>query len=255
MSSSELPEHTLRNREYWTRRAAEYAEYARRNWSAEPTWGVFSIPERELQLLGDVTDKDVLDLGCGTGYWSAWLARMGARPVGIDITPAQLETARQMQAEFGIDFPLIEGNAEEVPLEDGSFDLVLSEYGASIWCDPYRWMPEAARLLRLGGELVFLVNAAIFLLCSPDIEAPAETRLLRPYFGWHRFEWPDETTVEFHLTHGDCIRALRENGFEVERLVELQAPEDAQDPRSLPVTAEWARKWPAEEIWKARKRG
>ena len=94
---------------------------------------------------------DTVELGCGTAYFSAWLASRGARPVGIDITPAQLETARRMQAEFGLDFPLIEASAEDVPLPDESFDLAISEYGASIWADPYRWIPEAARLLRPGG--------------------------------------------------------------------------------------------------------
>ena len=74
---------------------------------------------------------DTIELGCGTAYISAWLARRGARPVGIDITPAQLETARRMQGEFGLDFPLLEASAEDVPLPDESFDLAISEYGAS----------------------------------------------------------------------------------------------------------------------------
>jgi SAM-dependent methyltransferase len=119
-------------------------------------------------VLGDVAGKDALELGCGTGYFSAWLARIGTRPTAIDVTPAQLETARRMQAEHGITFPLIEANAEEVPLPDASFDLILSEYGASIWCDPYRWIPEALRLLRPGGDLVFLVNGTLLVLTAPD---------------------------------------------------------------------------------------
>ena len=50
-------------------------------------WGLFHMPERELGVLGDVADLDVIELGCGTAYVSAWLARMGARPVGVDLTP------------------------------------------------------------------------------------------------------------------------------------------------------------------------
>src|SRR5207244_4060735 len=96
------------------------------------------------RVLGDVAGLDVLDLGCGIAYFSAWLARRGARVVGLDVTPAQLETARRMQAASGLEFPLIEASAEAVPLPGGSFDLVLSEYGASIWCDPTDWIPEAA---------------------------------------------------------------------------------------------------------------
>jgi hypothetical protein len=80
--------------------------------------------------------------------------------------------------------------------------------------------------------------------------------MLRPYFGMHRFEWPEEDdSVEFHLNHGEWICLLRESGMDVEALIEVQAPEDAKPHRfdSLPGP-EWARKWPSEEIWKARKR-
>ena len=97
----------------------------------------------------------MLELGCGTAYQSGLLARQGARPVGIDLTPAQLATAARCQERFGLVFPLVEGNAENVPLPDAGFDLVVSEYGASVWSDPERWIAEAARLLRPGGRLVF----------------------------------------------------------------------------------------------------
>lgn len=83
-------------------------------------------------LPASVAGMDVIDLGCGTGYFSAWLARRGARPVGIDNSPRQLETARRMQEFFGITFPLHLGNAEDLPFADASFDLAISEYGASI---------------------------------------------------------------------------------------------------------------------------
>jgi SAM-dependent methyltransferase len=142
-----------------------------------------------------------------------------------------------------------------VPLPDASFDLAISEYGASIWCDPYRWIPEASRLLRPGGRLIYLVNGTIFMLCSPDEpDAPAVDRLLRPYFGMHRFEWSDDESVEFHLGYGDTIRILRESGFEVEDLIEVQAPAEGVTDSPY-VTYDWARRWPGEEVWKARKHG
>lgn len=140
-----------------------------------------------------------------------------------------------------------------MPLQDESFDLVISEYGAAIWSDPYRWIPEAARLLRPSGELIFLGNGAIFVLCEPDVgEVPAEPTLVRPYFGMHRFEWPDEHTVEFHLGSGDWSRLLRRNGFVIDDLIELQAPAGATTTSPF-VTSEWARQWPSEEVWKAHK--
>jgi SAM-dependent methyltransferase len=243
------------NVELWTKYNKEYDARALEAWQRpEIDWGVWRIPESEVHALPeDVSGLDVVELGCGTAYVSAWLARRGARPVGVDPTPAQLETARRCQRELGLEFPLVEAAAEEVPLPDACADLVVSEYGASIWADPNRWIPEAARLLRPAGRLVFLRNSTLSILCSPD-DGPVEERLMRPQFGMHRFEWP-EGGVEFHLPHGDLLRLLRANGFEVEDLIELQAPPDASDHAFYDfVGPEWARKWPAEEIWVARKR-
>lgn len=253
---SELPDYVAENRALWTTSNAQYTdEQADRAWRAEEiTWGMFGNPETEVRVLGEVAGLEVVELGCGTAYFSAWLAARGARPVGVDVTPAQLDTARRLQAETGISFPLIESNAENVPLPDASFDLALSEYGASIWCDPYRWIPEAWRLLRPGGRLVFLCNSPLVMLCAVDEEEATAERLLRPQRGMHRMAWSDGG-IDFHLGHGDMFRILWETGFEVENLIELYAPEGATTHEYYGfVTAEWARKWPAEEIWAARKR-
>jgi SAM-dependent methyltransferase len=154
--------------------------------------------------------------------------------------------------ETGIEFPLVEADAAVTGLPDASADLVVSEYGASIWVDPYRWIPEAARLLRTGGRLAFLRNSTLVILCSDD-DVPAKERLIHAQFGMHRFEWPDGG-VEFHLPHGEWIGLLRANGFEIERLIEIRAPVDAETHHYYSyVTAEWAKKWPCEEIWVARK--
>jgi SAM-dependent methyltransferase len=256
---SDLPDYVRQNQELWTRSNEQYTDASARDaWAKEAiTWGVFGVPESEVRAFGEVDGKDAVELGCGTAYMSAQLARLGARVVGVDPTPAQLATARRMQAEFGLEFPLVEATGEEVPLPDASFDLVHSEYGASIWADPYKWIPESARLLRPGGELVFLLNSVLAMLCTPDV-GMVEERLLRPQFGMYRFEWPEEEGggIEFHVSHGGWIRVLRSNGFEVLELIELQAPADAVDhPYYDYVSADWARKWPAEEIWRARKRG
>jgi SAM-dependent methyltransferase len=256
MPPPELSADAARNRDVWTRENAEYTgPKAREAWEqGEIRWGVFQIPESRVGVLPDVSGKDVVELGCGTAYFSAWLAKRGARPVGVDVTPAQLETARECQRELGLEFPLVEASAEDVPLPDATFDLALSEFGASIWCEPQRWIAEASRLLRPGGELVFLCNSPLSLLCSPD-EGPVEERLVRPQFGMYRFEWPgDDMGVNFYLPHGEWIRVLRANGFEVLALHELQAPEDARDhPHYEFVPAAWAKQWPAEDIWHARK--
>jgi SAM-dependent methyltransferase len=258
MSSSELPDSVAANVGKWTKSNADYTDRdAADAWARdEISWGVFGVPESELGGLGDIDGKDIVELGCGTAYFSAWLARRGARPVGVDPTPAQLATARRMQDETGIRFPLVEAAAEAVPLPDASFDLAVSEYGASLWADPDRWLAEAARLLRVDGRLVFLTNSTLVILCAPD-EGLAEERLLRPQFeGLYTIEWPGEAGVEYHPTHGEWIRLLRDHGFEVEALHELQAPADRATHTYYDyVTAEWARKWPCEDLWVARKRG
>ncbi|HUF54899.1 MAG TPA: class I SAM-dependent methyltransferase [Dehalococcoidia bacterium] len=251
-----LTEHAQRNRAHWDAWAPEWVEAGRRAWSQhEIAWGIWSIRESDLNVLDDPSGKDVLEAGCGTAYISAWLARLGARPVGLDNSPKQLETARALQAEFGLDFPLHLGTAEDMPFDDASFDMIVSEYGASIWCDPYLWIPEAARVLRPGGQLAILANSALLMLTAPDAEEPPGDRLLRPYFGMHRFEWSDDDSVEFHITHGAWIDLLRANGLDVEALIELQPHADAKPHRypTLPAL-DWARRWPAEEIWRARKR-
>ena len=102
---------------------------------------------------------------------------------------------------------------------------------------------------------MLLCNSPLSMLCAPD-EGPVEDRLVRPQFdGLGRMEWPGEDGVDFHLGHGDWLALLRENGFAVEALYELRAPEGAQDHSYYEfVPAEWARKWPAEDLWHARKR-
>ena len=173
-TDADLPEHVRRNREQWDQWAELYVENGERNWQVRPgeeTWGIWSIPESDVGFLPDGLDgMDTIELGCGTAYVSAWLARRGARPVGIDNSEQQLATARRLQAEHDLEFPLIHGNAESVPYPDESFDFAISEYGAAMWADPYRWIPEASRLLRPGGRLRFLGNSTIYMLFAADLD-------------------------------------------------------------------------------------
>jgi SAM-dependent methyltransferase len=257
MSKNPLPDSVAANVAEWTATNAQYTDaQAERAWAPqELTWGVFSLPEASIDSpLGEVSGLDVVELGCGTAYFSAHLARRGARPVGIDPTPAQLATARRMMERTGIAFPLVEAPAERVPLPDASFDLAVSEFGASLWADPHLWIPEAARLLRPGGRLVFLTNSFVSYLCAIDEGGASET-LQRPQRGAYRMQWPGEEGIEYHLAHGDWIDLLRTNGFEVTRLIELYAPDGAQAHDYYDyVTPEWASKWPHEEIWVALRR-
>jgi SAM-dependent methyltransferase len=248
----ELPDHVRRNREAWDNTFSPgFAAKARKQWTADPHWGLWCIPQAELPVLpSDLEGLDVIELGCGTAYVCSWIARAGGRPVGIDNSERQLAAARAMQAEFGVEFPLLHGNAEQVPYPDASFDVAISEHGASGWCDPYRWIPEAARLLRQGGELIFIRNSDLLTVCLPD-DGPAGAELVRSHFEMSRMDNPDGG-VNFQLPHGPLIRLLRDSGFVVEDLLEIRAPADAVSDFDY-VDLGWAQRWPSEEVWKARR--
>lgn len=245
------------NRDLWRTVNEQYTDgQARDKWSAtEIGWGIFDIPESQVEVLGDVDGLDVVELGCGTAYFSAWLQRRGARPVAVDVSEAQLASARRCQQEFAQSFPLIQADATAVPLPDNSFDVALSEYGASLWCDPDGWIGEAARLLRPGGRLVFLTNSVLVAMCVPDDEGVATTMLARGQREIRRIRWSDGG-VEFHVGHGELIAVLRSHGFVVESLQELYAPPGAQQHSYYEIAAPgWADRWPVEDLWTARLSG
>ena len=254
MSSAD--ERVAANVAQWTKTNAEYTDaQAERVWKKDlVTWGVFGVAD---EWIGDVAGLDVVELGCGTAFFAARLARLGARPVGVDPTPAQLETARRMMRETGLEFPLVEAPAESVPLPDKSFDLAVSGYGASLWADPKEWLAEAARLLRPGGRLLFLTTSSLAHLCTPqEDEVPITNTLVRPLFAPWEVEWAGYEGVEFHLSHGDWIRVLTENGFVLDALHELQPGPDAKTHEYYYVIpVEWGRRWPGEDLWEAHLHG
>ena len=242
-----------RNRELWSVVNAQFTDAAADERWSQPgiSWGLFRIPEQELGLVGHVAGARVLELGCGTAYQSAAFVRAGARAIGVDVSHHQLETARRCQERFDLHFPLVEANAEVVPLRDEAFDLIVSEYGASPWCDPARWIPEAARLLRPGGRLVFLTNSVLVGLCVPAEGGFAADRLLRSQRDLAHVAWPG-AGIEHHPGHGKWIGHLVSAGFVVDALHELYAPANAPTPEYYDIaTSEWARRWPVEDVWVA----
>jgi SAM-dependent methyltransferase len=252
----ELPAHVAVNRDAWTATNALYTDaVALERWAqSQITWGVWHVPESDLGALPPLESRHVVELGCGTGFFGAWIRRSGAaRVVGVDVTRAQLDTARRCEAEFQLGVEFIEADAENVPLADTSFDLAVSEYGASIWCEPRAWIGEAARLLRPGGELVFLRFSTLAMLCMPET-GQVTTTLQRPLRDLARIEWTDDPGVEFHPSAGELFRILRHCGLVVTDIIEVYAPGDAVDhPFYDSVSAGWAQQWPSEEIWRARR--
>jgi SAM-dependent methyltransferase len=253
MDQEEL-DYIERNRAAWEKWAPGHIGAGHKAWQDEDLcWGIWGLPESELRLFDGLQEKeDAIELGSGTAAISAWLARQGVRPVALDFSSKQLQTADGFQREFGVWFPLVCANAEQVLFEDDSFDIAVSEYGASLWCDPQRWLPEARRLLRTNGQLIFFTNSSLLMACTPPDGGPPSDQLVRDYFDRYRIEFDDDGAVEFHLPHGHWVEMLRRNDFVLERLIEVRPPPGAK-PRVGIVTADWARRWPSEEIWVARK--
>lgn len=243
-----------RNRAAWERWALEHAVAARKAWTkGEFRWGLWGVPESELALVADVPQgADIVELGCGTAAISAALARTGMRPVAVDFSRRQMDLAAGLQRELGPYFPLIHANVEEIPFENESFDLALSDYGASLWCEPRRWLAEAHRVLRPRGRLVFVVNSPMLMACTPEDGSRAGDVLVRDSFASPVFEFATEGVVEFHLNHSDWVRTLRALGFTVDRLIEVRPPPRAKARYDL-ASIEWARRWPSEDIWVAQK--
>ena len=241
------------NRELWTRANREYAgDHAYRAWDAgDITWGIFNVPEQQLGVLGDVRGLDAVELGCGTAYFSAWLAGRGARPTGVDVTRPSFSRPGAARSE-----PVSSSRSSRRTRAMSRCLRAASIWpcrsaGASLWCDPVRWVPEAARLLRAGGRLVFHTTSILVALCSAEPSGPACRELLRPQRETYRLV-TGEGGVQFHPGHGEWITILRASGFTVDDLREIYAPPDAVDhPYYQLATVEWARQWPIEEIWVA----
>ena len=182
---------------------------------------------------------------------SAWLARRGARPVGIDVTPEQLATARALQAEHGLRLPAHRGQrrggaAARRLVRPRDLRVRRQPVVRSRGVDPRGGAPPATRR---PAVVPHQHAAGACSRCTTRTSPPARRSRARSS-ACAAFEWSDGS-VEFHLPHGELIALLGRCGFTVEALHELQAPEGASS-RYEYVTPEWARRWPSEEIWVAR---
>jgi SAM-dependent methyltransferase len=238
-----------RNRSFWDADSDNYQDAHGDHLARAPlAWGAYRVPESDLQILGDVSGRDVLELGCGAAQWSIALAPLGARVVGLDISAAQLGHARRAAP----DLALVEASGEQLPFAADSFDVVFCDHGALSFCDPEVSVPEVSRVLRSGGLLAFCCTHPILYLTWDD-EREAQTRKLQmDYADLGRIALA-EGTIDWVLPAGGWIRVLRANGFDIEDLVELLVrPGDATTYEDF-APPKWARRWPAEWIWSARR--
>ena len=241
------------NRERWDADADAYQREHAADLAGDKAlaWGIWRIPEEELNVLGDVRGRSLLELGCGAAQWSLALRHRGAWPIGLDNSGEQLRHARRLMQELRTQVPVVHASAEGIPFQEGSFDVVFSDYGGMHFADPYLTVPEVARVLKPGGLLAFTAISPVCDLCWPNDTDDVSTTLHRDYFGMHRQEWPGEP-VSFNLNYSDWISLFRANGFYIDALIEPRPPEGTTSSyggRSL----EWSRRWPSDAIWKVRK--
>jgi ubiquinone/menaquinone biosynthesis C-methylase UbiE len=190
-------------------------------------WGPEGIPESELQVLGPVAGKDVLEVGSGASQCSRWLVSQGAWAVGLDLSHRQLQHSRRIDQESGVVVPVVEGTATHLPFADGSFDIVFSSFGAlQFVADIERCVAEVWRLLRPGGRFAFSITHPTRWMFPDD---PTEGGLTASQSYWDRtpyVEIADDTGavsyVEHHRTIGDWVRLLADQGF---RLLDIAEPE------------------------------
>ena len=240
-------------REFVTRRQADDVETVRANrrwwdgasdWYQEEhgaflgdarfLWGPEGLYEDEAHLLGAVTGKRVLEVGCGAAQCSRWLAKQGADVVAFDLSSRQLQHARRIDDAAGAPpLLLVQADATVLPFADESFDIACSAFGAVPFvADSAAVMREVARVLRPGGRWVFAVTHP-FRWCLPDDGGEGGLRIRDSYFDRRPYVEQDEngvaTYVEHHRTLGDRVRELTAAGLVLLDLVEPEYPEDMDE--------------------------
>jgi SAM-dependent methyltransferase len=244
---------TSKNRAFWNASSDAYQQAHGHALDEKPlAWGVWRIPEADLRILGDLEGRDVLELGCGAAQWTISLLQAGARAIGIDLSERQLDHARSRFRKSGKELSLVHSDAESLPFRDESFDVVFCDHGATVFAPPESSVPEASRILRPGGLFAFCISSPIRDLCWSDPKEEISPQLKSDYFDLH--DIPDDEETSYQLPYGAWIRLFRQNAFEVEDLIELQPTQEASTTYSDFAPKPWARRWPAENIWKLRKR-
>jgi SAM-dependent methyltransferase len=249
--------HVRTNRARWNEISDDYQRFNAprirgQAFTGDVAWGLWGLPESELNVFGDVTGLDVLEMGCGGSQWSTALARRGANAVGLDLSERQLEHSRKLQAETGLAFPLVQASAEEVPFADRAFHIVFADHGAFSFADPRRAIPEAARILRPGGLLAFSHISPLYEVTVEPGGNRAGRRLVRDYFGLRMFADADGL-VSANLPYGEWIALFRSCGLVVEDLLETRPEAEESQSGHQPSDNGWARRWPSECIWRLRR--
>ncbi len=207
--------------------------------------------ETELRLLGQVADKRVLELGCGSGTGSVALAGQGARPIGLDFSTEHLTRARRLADKAGVRVEFHEGDLADLAFSRAdTVDVVFSVYALSLVEDVNRVFRQVNRVLKNGCPLVFSVPHPAYDMFVDDAEDPLSVR--RSYFDSARVDLGSDRPPFFgyHHTVADLFVGLTRANFRVDTILEPE-PRGAQ--RDDPWTSETSRWVPRTLIMRGRK--
>jgi ubiquinone/menaquinone biosynthesis C-methylase UbiE len=219
------------NRRDWDAYADEYqATHGRFLGDARFIWSPEGVEEAEVGVLGDVTGRDVLEIGCGAAQCARWLTTRGARAVGLDVSHRQLQHGRRIDDELGTRVPTVCATATELPFHDEAFDVAFSAFGAlQFVADAAAAVGEVARVLRPGGGFAFSVTHPIRWTMPDD---PSAEGLVVTSSYWDRTPYVEQdpatgtvSYAEHHRTIGDWVGILAAHGFRLDRLLEPEWPE------------------------------
>jgi SAM-dependent methyltransferase len=215
------------NRRWWDGDADAYHdEHGDFLGVADFVWCPENLREEDAHLLGDVSGRTVLEVGCGSAMCSRWLAQRGAEVVAFDLSAGMLRHARNGASATGTEVPLVQADAQHLPFRSDIFDVAFTAFGAvGFVADSARVMREVARVLRPGGRWVFATTHPIR-WAFPDDPGPNGLTATMSYFDRAPYvEYAEDGTptyVEHHRTLGDRVREIAAAGF---RLVDLIEPE------------------------------
>jgi SAM-dependent methyltransferase len=215
---------------------AHRATWAAGNYAAVAEMIDEAPPRDLLERVGVTPGEEVLDVATGTGNLALRVAAAGAQVVGVDLTPELFETARRRASDHGVAVEWVEGDAEQLPFEDESFDVVLSAFGVQFAPRHEVVAKELARVCRPGGRIglvswtpegqigeLFKIMGA-YMPAPPDYASPpplwgneehvrglfagtgVEVEFARGQNPW-RFDSPEHYVVFFEGNYGPTLKA------------------------------------------------
>jgi SAM-dependent methyltransferase len=213
------------SRGWWDAAAPAYlAEHGSDLGDVDFLWCPEGLREADARLLGDVTGRRVLEVGCGSAPCSRWLRRAGAGVVALDLSAGMLARAAGLNRATGLTVPLLQADAGALPLAGATFDVVCSAFGGFPFvADAAGALAEVARVLRPGGRFAASVNHP-FRWPLPDSPDPGDLRVVSSYFDRRPYVETDDAGhtvyVEHHRTVGDWVRAVVGAGLVLDDLLE-----------------------------------